>query len=77
MAKEIKMEIKAKYGKLSDKGAELRAVSWNDGKVKFDLRSWYEKDGEEKANKGVTLTREELTNLIKIAKEALKAKEVE
>ena len=72
MAKEIKCEVIKKFGKLSDKGAELRLVSWNDAEAKFDLRSWYEKDGEERPNKGNTLTKEELKELIKLGTKALK-----
>lgn len=75
MTKEIKCEVKKKFGKLSDKGAELRLVSWNGNEAKFDLRSWYEKDGEERPNKGNTLTKEELKELIKIGIKALKEME--
>lgn len=72
MAKEIKYEVKKSFGKINDKGMELRLVSWNDAEPKFDLRSWYEKDGTERPNKGNTLTKEELKELIKIATKALK-----
>jgi hypothetical protein len=40
---------------------ELNRVSWNEGPVKYDIRSW---DPEhKKMSKGITLTSEELTTL--------------
>ena len=57
---EIKYECVKKIGKLGeDSKKELRIVKWNDRDAKLDLRDYWEKDGEEKYGKGVTLTNDE------------------
>lgn len=60
---DIKFVVTKEYGNVNSNGMKLRKVSWNDREAKFDLRSWYDKDGEERPNKGVTLTKEELKTL--------------
>ncbi len=42
---------------------ELRIVKWNDGAPKYDIRDWYEVDGEETCGKGISLSDEEWTLL--------------
>ena len=44
---------------------ELRITEVN-GKEAFDIRPWYEKDGEEKCGKGIRLTEEEMNTLAEI-----------
>ena len=70
---EIKYEIVEHLGVISenDKGwkKELNLVSWNEREPKYDLRDWNETH--EKMGKGVTLSKEEATNLIKILQEKI------
>lgn len=74
---DFKYEVTGECGVISDNGKgtvmKLRLVSWNDRPAKYDIRSWYEKDGEEKMNKGVTLTKEELLALGNLIDEIRKA----
>jgi len=64
---EFTYEVIKKVGAINDKGMELRIITWNGGEPKFDIRNWYtKKDGEEKCGKGICLTKEELTNLVKL-----------
>lgn len=74
---DFKYEVTGECGVISDNGKgtvmKLRLVSWNDRPAKYDIRSWYEKDGEEKMNKGVTLTKEELLTLGNLIDEIRKA----
>ena len=76
---DFKYEVTGECGVISDNGKgtvmKLRLVSWNDRPAKYDIRSWYEKDGEEKMNKGVTLTKEELLALGNLIDEIRKADE--
>lgn len=62
---ELKFEVIEKLGVLSesDKGwkKELNLVKWNDFAPKYDLRDWNE--DHTRMGKGVTLTKEELSNL--------------
>ena len=65
---DVKMETVEKIGIISknEKNTlELRKTKVNDS-VKYDIRSWYVKDGEERCNKGVRLTEEELLKLAEI-----------
>lgn len=70
---EIKFEIVEHLGVLSetDKGwkKELNLVSWNEREPKYDLRDWNETH--EKMGKGITLSKEEAENLMKILKEKI------
>jgi hypothetical protein len=65
---EIKYEINETIGVLSESSKgwkkELNLVSWNGKEPKYDLRDWAPKH--EKMGKGVTLTKEELTELKKL-----------
>lgn len=57
-------EIHKEYGFLSDKHNKIVAkISWNDKDPKYDIRACYEKDGEIKLGKGISLSREEVTSL--------------
>lgn len=70
MAKEFEMKTIEKVGVISDNGkltVELRITEVN-GSEKYDIRGWYEKDGEEKCNKGIRLSKEELLELKKLLK---------
>lgn len=54
-------DIKKEYGYLNEKKNKLVAkVSWNDKDPKIDIRSCYEKDGEIKLGKGISLSYDEL-----------------
>ena len=70
---EIKYEIVEHLGVISenDKGwkKELNLVSWNEREPKYDLRDWNETH--EKMGKGVTFSKEEAENLIKILQEKI------
>lgn len=65
---DIKFEIVQSLGVLSEspKGwtKELNLVSWNDREPKYDIREW--SPDHEKMGKGVTLSKEEFDELIKI-----------
>lgn len=71
--KELKYEIVEQYGVISERGKgwrrEINSISWNDAEPKFDIRDW--SPNHEKMGKGITLTEEELLNLVDIAKEIL------
>lgn len=62
---EIKFEIVKNIGILAESSRgwtkELNLVSWNGREPKYDIRDW--DPDHEKMGKGVTLTKEELTNL--------------
>ena len=66
---DIKMTTVEKIGVISDNGKntlELRKTDVN-GTVKWDLRSWYvDSEGNEKCNKGIRLTDDELLKLNEI-----------
>lgn len=65
---DIKFEIVQSLGVLSTstKGwtKELNLVSWNDREPKYDIREWSPEH--DKMGKGVTLSKEEFNELIKI-----------
>lgn len=69
----IKYEVIQKFGVLdsdSDAPKELRLISWNGSKPKYDIRGWYtDDDGNERMTKGITLDREELISLYDILQE--------
>lgn len=70
---EIKFEIVEHLGVISetDKGwkKELNLVSWNERDAKYDLRDWNETH--DKMGKGITLSKEEAQNLMKILNEKM------
>ena len=41
---------------------EINLVSWNGAEPKFDIRNWH--PGRERSGKGITLTKEEIMNLM-------------
>ncbi len=65
---DIKYEIVEHLGVLSESSKgwkkELNLVSWNGRDPKYDLREWAPEH--EKMGKGVTLTEEEIKQLVKI-----------
>ena len=80
--KEPTYEVIQYCGKLSDDqkyNKELRIISWNGNEPKFDIRVWYDDNGNEKMQKGITLTSSEIETLYNILKEMEKnnAKEVD
>lgn len=64
---DFKMETTEKIGVISTNNKyslELRKTRVNGGEEKFDLRSWTtDEEGNEKCNKGIRLTDEELYKL--------------
>lgn len=70
MAKEFSYEVKNVLGQLSDK-TWLKVVSWNGNEAKLDIRQWYEKDGEERCGKGISLNNEEAKKLVDLLTEYL------
>lgn len=63
-------EVKAEIGELSDK-KKVRVVAWGEREAKIDIREWYEKDGEVKAGKGVSLTNDEAKKLVELLSDYL------
>ena len=60
-------DIKKEYGYLNEKKNKLVAkVSWNDKDPKIDIRTCYEKDGEIKLGKGISLSYDEINALREI-----------
>lgn len=63
--KEVKKEIIEAVGVISSTGngwkMELNLISWNDGPVKYDIRSWNE--DHTKCSRGAILTSEQLFKL--------------
>ncbi len=72
--KSIKFEVVRKIGSLTNNSQvwnkELNLVSWNDREPIYDLRLW--KVGSEQPGKGITLTKEELKELVMIMKDELR-----
>ena len=70
MAKEFTYEVKKVIGKLGENSKkELRVVAWNEKEAKIDIRDWYEKDGEERCGKGISLTNDEAKKLVELLTE--------
>ena len=67
---DIKYEIVKEIGVLSENAngwrREINLVSWNDRPPKYDIWDWAE--DHEKMSKGITLTQEEMENLIDLMK---------
>ena len=65
----IKYDVLEKCGIIAERNGgwnlELRYMSWNDKEPKYDIRTWKtdEETGEERCNKGLTLSGEELEAL--------------
>lgn len=49
---------------------EINLVSWNGAEPKFDIRNWH--PGREKSGKGITLTKDEIINLLDAMEEVLR-----
>lgn len=64
----IKYEIVEHIGVLSENAKgwnkELNLISWNEREPKYDIRDW--DDNHEKMGKGVTLTKDEIGELLVI-----------
>lgn len=59
-------EIVKPIAVLSDSGTlttELNVISYSGNEPKYDLRKWRTSDGEKKMQKGITMTKEELSAL--------------
>lgn len=69
---DIKFEIVEEICVLSEgaKGwtKELNLISWNGREPKYDIREWSPEH--EKMGKGITLSKEEMANLIEIMKKS-------
>lgn len=69
---EFKYEITEEIGILSENAKgwtkELNMISWNEGEPKYDIREW----APEKArmSKGITLTREEMQEIVDLLKDS-------
>lgn len=65
---EIKYQIIKHIGVLSESSKcwkkELNLISWNDREPKYDIREWSPEH--EKMGKGVTLSIDEITKLVKL-----------
>ncbi len=66
--KPIKYDIKQAIGQLSVSGTgwtrELNIIAWNDAAPKLDIRDW--SPDHQKMSRGITLTGEEVQNLIQL-----------
>lgn len=65
-------EIIEDCGVIGKKGKNiirLRYISYNGNEPKYDIREWYEKDGEEHMGKGISLTGEQLEKLVELVSE--------
>lgn len=70
MAKEFTYEIKKRIGKLGeDSKKQLNIISWNGKEAKIDIRDFFEKDGEERCGKGISLTNDEAKKLVELLTE--------
>ena len=52
---------------------EINLVSWNGSDPKYDIRNWH--PGRERSGKGITLTQEEIMNLMDAMEEVLRDEE--
>ena len=62
-------EVKEKYGIVSNRrmnNIELRLISWGNGEPKYDIRGWYEYNGEERCTKGVSFSGSEMEQFVEI-----------
>ena len=66
--KDFTYEIIKTFGVISERGngwrREVNSISWNDAEPKYDIRDWA--PDHEKMGKGISLTEEELMNLMDI-----------
>ena len=69
-------EVKNTLGTLGENSKyQLRVVAWNGKEAKLDIRQWYEKDGKEMCNKGISLTNEEAKELVNLLNDYLNDEE--
>ena len=65
---EVKFEIKENLGVIAENSSgwkkELNLVSWNENEPKYDIRDWNPEHTH--CGKGITLTKDELMQLVKI-----------
>ncbi len=65
---ELKFEITKELGVISENAKgwtkELNLVSWNDNAPKFDIREW--SPDHTRMSKGITLTEEEMSQLVEL-----------
>ncbi len=65
---EIKFEITKELGVISENAKgwhkELNMVSWNDADPKYDIREW--SPDHTRMSKGITLTEEEMIQLVEL-----------
>ena len=64
-------EVLEECGTIATKGTKelkLRYMAWNGNEPKYYLNWWYDKNGEEKCNSGISLTGEELESLYNVLK---------
>ncbi|MBQ8194543.1 MAG: hypothetical protein IJZ47_04175 [Oscillospiraceae bacterium] len=65
---ELKFEITKELGVISENAKgwtkELNMVSWNDNDPKFDIREW--SPDHTRMSKGITLTEEEMQQLVEL-----------
>ena len=65
---ELKFEITKELGVISENAKgwtkELNMVSWNDNDPKFDVREW--SPDHTRMSKGITLTEEEMQQLVEL-----------
>ena len=65
---ELKFEITKEIGVISENAKgwtkELNMVSWNDNDPKFDIREW--SPDHTRMSKGITLTEEEMQQLVEL-----------
>ncbi len=65
---ELKFEITKELGVISENAKgwtkELNLVSWNENEPKFDIREW--SPDHTRMSKGITLTEEEMAQLVEL-----------
>ena len=74
MAGDFSYSVEKKCGVIAthrNDSVELRLVSYGGREAKYDIRAWYDDNGQEKMGKGVTFTREELETLRDLINEEL------
>ena len=76
---EFRYEIVEELGVISENRAgwtrELNLVSWNGGEPKYDLRDWA--PDHEKMGKGISMTKDEVFELLQLPEETLGDEEPE
>ena len=76
---EFRYEIVEELGVISENRAgwtrELNLVSWNGGEPKYDLRDWA--PDHEKMGKGISMTKDEVFELLQLLEETLGDEEPE